>query len=119
VGWDSRVQYPFDTHGADIPHHTRNIHQSPSGYSTYPYATQFPPADHPYPMGGGLSHLNPPGPVDPNTEMVFYPSTENTRLRTAQACQKCRTRKAKVNLNTLSSPKFNQTADCFPLVVQW
>ena len=91
--WGGGTQQPFSSHNTDIPHHTHNIHQS---FPASPFTTQFPPASLPYHMDGISSHLNAAGSVDPNTGMIFYPSTEGPRLRTAQACQKCRIRKAKV-----------------------
>jgi len=36
------------------------------------------------------------GSLDPTTG-IFYRAPERTRIRTAQACDKCRTRKAKVS----------------------
>lgn len=36
------------------------------------------------------------GSLDPTTG-IFYRTPEHPRLRTAQACEKCRTRKAKVS----------------------
>jgi hypothetical protein len=102
-GWGSGIQQPFGTHGTNMSHDMHNIQQSSSEYSSYPHVNQFPPASFPYPMGGDPSHFAPAGPVDPNTGMIFYPSTEGPRLRTAQACQKCRARKAKVIRSTLPS----------------
>ena len=53
--------------------------------------------------GGQVSHnvsrLSLAGSLDPTTG-IFYRTPEHPRLRTAQACEKCRTRKAKV-LSTL------------------
>lgn len=98
MAWGSTAQPPFESHSAGIPHHGRDVHQSSSEYSTYPHATQFPPSQTGPPhniTGGGPSQFNSAGPTDPNTGMFFYPSTEGPRLRTAQACQKCRARKAK------------------------
>lgn len=88
--WSSEMQQPLYGHSAGIPN------QSLFEYSTHPYDTPFPPASPPYPMGGYPSYYDPASPVDPNSGMIFYPSTESPRLRTAQACQKCRARKAKV-----------------------
>jgi hypothetical protein len=104
LAWGSGIQQPFDSHNADIPHHTRNIHQS---FPASPFTTQFPHTNLPYHMDGNSSHLNAAGPVDPNTGMIFYPSMEGPRLRTAQACQKCRIRKAKVITSTISSRKLS------------
>jgi len=112
LAWGSGMQQPFSTHNGVIPHNTHNIQPS-SGYSTYPYATQFPPASLSFPMGGDSPHLKSAGPVDPNTGMIFYPSTESPRLRTVQACQKCRIRKAKVISYTISSRKLGQLVDWF------
>lgn len=50
--------------------------------------------------GGQVSHnvsrLSLAGSLDPTTG-IFYRTPEHPRLRTAQACEKCRTRKAKVS----------------------
>jgi hypothetical protein len=57
-------------------------------------------------VGGDPSHFNTAGPMNPNSGMFVYPSTEGPRLRTAQACQKCRARKAKVISNKMLSSRI-------------
>ncbi|EKM77522.1 hypothetical protein AGABI1DRAFT_108042 [Agaricus bisporus var. burnettii JB137-S8] len=96
------------------------VNDSPQGWPPYdqtllpPFQSQplpyrgFPPAA-PYPAprlssplniaGGGhtatsMSRLSLAGSLDPATG-IFYRTPEHPRLRTAQACEKCRTRKAK------------------------
>ncbi|KXN85905.1 Xylanolytic transcriptional activator xlnR [Leucoagaricus sp. SymC.cos] len=75
-----------------------------------PFQSQpLPPYPAPYPVprltsplntaGGGhiatnVSRLSLAGSLDPTTG-IFYRTPEHPRLRTAQACEKCRTRKAK------------------------
>src|SRR5882762_4812788 len=95
LGWGSGMQQPYESHIADIPHQSRGI---PPEYSRHSYAPQYPPANPSYPLNEDLSYS---GAVDPNNGMIFYPSTEGPRLRTAQAYQKCRARKAKVISSTL------------------
>jgi len=55
--------------------------------------------------GGQVSHnvsrLSLAGSLDPTTG-IFYRTPEHPRLRTAQACEKCRTRKAKVSSTSSS-----------------
>ncbi|KAG5642127.1 hypothetical protein DXG03_003577 [Asterophora parasitica] len=74
---------------------------APLPYSSFHSQTapHFTPLDRP----SGTSILRPPlildrhtlaGTLDPATN-IFYRSPEHPRLRTAQACEKCRTRKAK------------------------
>ena len=46
-------------------------------------------------QSGSLSRMSLAGSLDPTTG-IFYRTPEHPRLRTAQACEKCRTRKAKV-----------------------
>ena len=46
-------------------------------------------------QNGSLSRMSLAGSLDPTTG-IFYRTPEHPRLRTAQACEKCRTRKAKV-----------------------
>lgn len=100
------------------------VNDSPHGWPPYdqtllpPFQSQplpyrgFPtPAPYPAPRlssplniaGGGhaattVSRLSLAGSLDPATG-IFYRTPEHPRLRTAQACEKCRTRKAKVCLS--------------------
>jgi hypothetical protein len=104
--------------------YSTTVNDSPQGWPPYdqtllpqfqsqplPYRG-FPPAA-PYPTprltsplniaGGGMSaanmsRLSLAGSLDPATG-IFYRTPEHPRLRTAQACEKCRTRKAKVCLS--------------------
>lgn len=68
-------------------------------YDSFPSPSPFPPprlSPPPLPMNGGLQHARTlAGSLDPATG-IFYRTPEHPRLRTAQACEKCRTRKAKV-----------------------
>ena len=52
-------------------------------------------------MHGG-PRLTLAGSLDPATG-IFYRTPEHPRLRTAQACEKCRTRKAKVYVFLIST----------------
>ncbi|KAF5346481.1 hypothetical protein D9756_010046 [Leucocoprinus leucothites] len=102
------------------PLYSTSTHDSPQGWPPYdqsllpPFQSQplpyrgFPtPAPYPAPRlssplntaGGGhvttnVSRLSLAGSLDPTTG-IFYRTPEHPRLRTAQACEKCRTRKAK------------------------
>ncbi|KAF8205957.1 hypothetical protein K438DRAFT_1963738 [Mycena galopus ATCC 62051] len=66
----------------------------------YPYHLPFPPwpspFDAPHPQDPPLApRITLAGSLDPTTG-IFYRTPEHPRLRTAQACEKCRARKAKV-----------------------
>lgn len=91
----------------------QNSHQL--SYAAFPSPSPFPPARlSPPPLNHqsfhfkGSSQTNTPtatnarltlaGSLDPATG-IFYRTPEHPRLRTAQACEKCRTRKAKVRLS--------------------
>ncbi|KAG2004298.1 hypothetical protein CC2G_002866 [Coprinopsis cinerea AmutBmut pab1-1] len=67
-------------------------------YDSFPSPSPFPPPrlSPPSYSNGGLSRGIHPlaGSLDPATG-VFYRTPDHPRLRTAQACEKCRTRKAK------------------------
>ncbi|KAF9451463.1 hypothetical protein P691DRAFT_838562 [Macrolepiota fuliginosa MF-IS2] len=102
------------------PLYPTSTHDSPQGWPPYdqtllpPFQSQpLPyrgfPTPAPYPAsrlssphniaGGGhtattVSRLSLAGSLDPATG-IFYRTPEHPRLRTAQACEKCRTRKAK------------------------
>lgn len=76
----------------------------PHSYDSFPSASPFPPprlspppatalATGSYPPAGRHGPLA--GALDPTTG-IFYRPPDHPRLRTAQACEKCRTRKAKV-----------------------
>jgi hypothetical protein len=88
--------------------------QSPLSYAPFPSSSPFPPprlspppVHHPsfHFKGQGLTagsttaghRMTLAGSLDPNTG-IFYRTPEHPRLRTAQACEKCRTRKAKVRI---------------------
>lgn len=81
-----------------------------SGYhdnSSYPAPRLSPPPSlHNHFNRGSDGHGGPrltlAGSLDPATG-IFYRTPEHPRLRTAQACEKCRTRKAKVCSITFSS----------------
>ncbi|KAJ6480263.1 hypothetical protein C8R45DRAFT_1100850 [Mycena sanguinolenta] len=65
----------------------------------YPYQMQFPswlsPLDAPHSQDPPLApRITLAGNLDPTTG-IFYRTPEHPRLRTAQACEKCRARKAK------------------------
>jgi hypothetical protein len=79
-------------------------------YPPYPSPSPFPaprlspPPIHHTPFKSGQNNLSSSsqnqrltlaGSLDPSTG-IFYRTPEHPRLRTAQACEKCRTRKAKV-----------------------
>ncbi|KAJ7171182.1 hypothetical protein C8R46DRAFT_1087890, partial [Mycena filopes] len=63
---------------------------SPTG----PPSTTTPPLEYKPPAPAPRITLA--GSLDPTTG-IFYRTPEHPRLRTAQACEKCRTRKAKVS----------------------
>ncbi|KAJ3495699.1 hypothetical protein NMY22_g19904 [Coprinellus aureogranulatus] len=72
----------------------------PSSWDSFPTASPYPPPRlSPPPSSlsfGGFAHTPRPlaGSLDPNTG-IFYRTPDHPRLRTAQACEKCRSRKAK------------------------
>ncbi|KAF8067039.1 hypothetical protein FPV67DRAFT_1225875 [Lyophyllum atratum] len=108
----------------------------PLSYGAYPqqyqgqrYPTPPPPVEHPHPhppqqkqpqsqhqQQHHVHHPNPNPPIMPRegegalnlATGMFYRTPEHPRLRTAQACEKCRTRKAKRRtplLQTLCHPR--------------
>jgi hypothetical protein len=113
--------YPFIESSQQHLH--LSFHQSapPAEYSyeqnyapTYPCSASYPPPrltppslhrpqSQQFPSTGdtlvaNAAHRLPlAGSLDPSTG-IFYRTPEHPRLRTAQACEKCRTRKAKVSL---------------------
>ncbi|KAJ6531365.1 hypothetical protein DFH09DRAFT_1183446 [Mycena vulgaris] len=73
------------------------------------YSMDYAPTGHGHYAAGWGFDAPPPQPritlagsLDPTTG-IFYRTPEHPRLRTAQACDKCRTRKAKVRIP--SSPR--------------
>lgn len=64
------------------------------GGSSFPEAPRLTPP--PAPAITNNQRLTLAGSLDPTTG-IFYRTPEHPRLRTAQACEKCRTRKAKVS----------------------
>jgi hypothetical protein len=77
----------------------------PLPYRGFPAAAPYPTPRLTSPLnaGGGMSATSVSrhslaGSLDPATG-IFYRTPEHPRLRTAQACEKCRTRKAKVCLS--------------------
>lgn len=97
-----------------------SFQQQPLSYAPYPSPSPFPPPRlSPPPTAhhqtfhfkapgqstspGSASHrLTLAGSLDPATG-IFYRTPEHPRLRTAQACEKCRTRKAKVRIPHLQT----------------
>ncbi|KAG6852958.1 hypothetical protein C0991_007908 [Blastosporella zonata] len=81
--WEQHDLYPAQ------PRHT------PPPWPSYPTQQPLPQSTpHPYTHDHLTSRLSLAGSLDPATG-IFYRSPEHPRLRTAQACEKCRTRKAK------------------------
>ncbi|KAF8884153.1 hypothetical protein BD779DRAFT_793751 [Infundibulicybe gibba] len=93
-GWDR----PFEhTLGNRSPRNIAAAYASLPSPSPYPAPRLSPPL--PSQLNGGSqqhnnSHMPLAGSFDPSTG-IFYRTPEHPRLRTAQACEKCRTRKAK------------------------
>jgi len=88
--------------------------QGPPSYASFPSSSPFPPPRLSPPTvhhqsfhfkNQGLTsgsttaahRMTLAGSLDPSTG-IFYRTPEHPRLRTAQACEKCRTRKAKVRI---------------------
>ncbi|KAJ7262842.1 hypothetical protein C8J57DRAFT_1719101 [Mycena rebaudengoi] len=85
----------YDSYAAEYPPWNPYDQPFPATYHQQhlPPATTSPPAPpHPHPRGHPRITLA--GSLDPATG-IFYRTPEHPRLRTAQACEKCRTRKAK------------------------
>ena len=89
----------------------------PSSYDSFPTASPYPPPRlSPPPTSlslGGFGHTSRhgalAGSLDPTTG-IFYRTPDHPRLRTAQACEKCRTRKAKVRRS--GSMSISAVSDC-------
>jgi hypothetical protein len=88
--------YPFD-----LPHNFIPAASPP------PVPAPTPPTlNNPGVTGPQIHHmLSLAGSLDTQTG-IFYRTPEHPRLRTAQACEKCRTRKAKVNPPTFTPPPY-------------
>ncbi|THU98214.1 hypothetical protein K435DRAFT_35145 [Dendrothele bispora CBS 962.96] len=103
---------------SNYPQHQLSYHQNyqnmefsydPNYVPSYPSSSSYPPQrltppSHPRSQSQQLpspaeasQRLPLAGSLDPSTG-IFYRTPEHPRLRTAQACEKCRTRKAKVRL---------------------
>ncbi|KAF8659948.1 hypothetical protein AX16_001684 [Volvariella volvacea WC 439] len=112
-GWAPFSPHPsFDSSSLNLVPHTLPLSytnfsapQFPSRHTTSPTMSQSPPSASSAPapaqkapsgsQGGVASRtIALAGSLDPSTG-VFYRTPEHPRLRTAQACEKCRTRKAK------------------------
>jgi len=108
--------------------------QGPQSYAPFPSPSPFPPPRlSPPPVhhqsfhfkGQGLTagsttaghRMTLAGSLDPNTG-IFYRTPEHPRLRTAQACEKCRTRKAKVRIRLFISAFFPLLDDVI-LINHW
>jgi len=108
--------------------------QGPLLYAPFPSPSPFPPPRlSPPPVhhqsfhfkGQGLTagsttaghRMTLAGSLDPNTG-IFYRTPEHPRLRTAQACEKCRTRKAKVRIRRFILPFFPLLDDVI-LINRW
>lgn len=102
--WNGRTYQPHrlepQTPGASQYGSNTQSHPSQPGFAPHPTnAAQ-------YAASGGshhrADHSGPrAAPAEALPELTFYPfGTEGPRLRTIQACQKCRTRKAKVNFTS-------------------
>lgn len=76
----------------------------PSSFDSFPSASPYPPPRlsppplNSHPHSATSRHGPLAGSLDPHTG-IFYRTPDHPRLRTAQACEKCRTRKAKVSLH--------------------
>lgn len=127
-GQDSSHGWP--PYDPSIPHNLSHLNNrlNPSSYPSAGYSSPSPfapvrvspPATH-IPLnlkgqghGPGLTFNSPgsstshhrttlAGSLDPSTG-IFYRTPEHPRLRTAQACEKCRTRKAKVRIHSDCTP---------------
>ncbi|KAJ7457252.1 hypothetical protein B0H11DRAFT_212821 [Mycena galericulata] len=108
---DSDTGYPYTAHKYEAVDLPLPLPLPPQHkYEAAPYDALFPPPA----LGNGHGNWTfpPPAPritlagsLDPTTG-IFYRTPEHPRLRTAQACEKCRTRKAKVGV-FLSLPFFS------------
>ncbi len=81
--------------------HTQTFHFKAPGQSVSPSS-----ANHRLTLAGSL---------DPATG-IFYRTPEHPRLRTAQACEKCRTRKAKVSTASCRSKGYHINITDFDVV---
>jgi hypothetical protein len=87
--WNNGTHQPIENQTPYPPYHSDNLNPFAPDYSAFPPATQHAPIHH---MGENSTRTlgESLGP-----DMSFYRAPDGPRLRTAQACQKCRTRKAK------------------------
>lgn len=84
------------------------------GGSSFPEAPRLTPPPAPAITNG--QRLTLAGSLDPTTG-IFYRTPEHPRLRTAQACEKCRTRKAKVSRIRVHRPPIFDS-ECFCSVAE-
>ncbi|KAG7440329.1 uncharacterized protein BT62DRAFT_629245 [Guyanagaster necrorhizus] len=91
-------QYTVDSGFSPFAHNSSNYPTQPSAYptqSSYPPPRLTPPSHQANQTQSNTdTRLSFAGSLDPSTG-IFYRTPEHPRLRTAQACEKCRTRKAK------------------------
>ncbi|KAK0200106.1 hypothetical protein DFS33DRAFT_1278493 [Desarmillaria ectypa] len=90
--------YTLDGGYSPFAHNVPNYPTQPGAYptqSSYPPPRLTPPSHHGNQTQNSTDNrLSFAGSLDPSTG-IFYRTPEHPRLRTAQACEKCRTRKAK------------------------
>ncbi|KAK0470759.1 hypothetical protein IW261DRAFT_927263 [Armillaria novae-zelandiae] len=90
--------YTLDSGYSPFAHNAPSYPTQPGAYptqSSYPPPRLTPPSHHGnQTQSNNDTRLSFAGSLDPSTG-IFYRTPEHPRLRTAQACEKCRTRKAK------------------------
>lgn len=111
--WNGGMHQPMEHQTPDPPYHSGNVNPFTSDYSAFLPAAQHSPVHR---MGENSTRslgesLRP--------DMPFYRAPDGPRLRTAQACQKCRTRKAKVTIPVIFAVRSLKFIVAVWFTVQW
>ena len=89
---DSPLNYSYPPYPSPSPFPAPRLSPPPAHHSPVNFKSTQNNSD---PTSSQSHRLTLAGSLDPSTG-IFYRTPEHPRLRTAQACEKCRTRKAKV-----------------------
>ena len=93
--YDNQLNYSYPPYPSPSPFPAPRLSPPPLHHSPVNFKSTQNNSD---PTSSQNHRLTLAGSLDPSTG-IFYRTPEHPRLRTAQACEKCRTRKAKVRTN--------------------
>ena len=92
--YDNPQNYSYPPYPSPSPFPAPRLSPPPVHHSSVNFKSS---QSHSDPTSSQNHRLTLAGSLDPSTG-IFYRTPEHPRLRTAQACEKCRTRKAKVRI---------------------